>query len=564
MMPATSPPPSASHAFINRRAELFPKLSDAQLARVARFATTVELDEGALLFDEGDYGIPFFVILEGAVAIVHPNGSAEELITVHEPRDFTGEISMVAARRTLTRARAVKPCRLLRVESPQFRSLIQTDSELSELCMRAFILRRMGLLQGALGDVIVIGSRSSAATLRVQAFLTRNSHPYRYIDVDTEADVPSFLDGFRVTITELPVLICRGEKALRNPSNAEIAECLGFNRAIAPDAKHDVVIVGAGPAGLAAAVYAASEGLDVLVLEATAPGGQAGASSKIENYLGFPTGISGQALAQRALSQAEKFGARLAIASGAVRLHCDGLPYCVEVEGSACFSARAIVIATGAEYRKLQLPDLERFEGAGVYYGATFLEAQRCAREEVIVVGGGNSAGQAAVFLAQTSRHVHILIRGPSLAASMSTYLIRRIEESSNITLYTGSELVELSGSDHLEGVVWRDTTGRRTARSIQHVFSMTGAKPNTEWLGGCLELDERGFILTGYSARPEAGAVIGATRLGVRPTAEYETSLPHVFAVGDVRSGSTKRVAAAVGEGSACISLVHRVLAQT
>jgi len=368
-----------------------------------------------------------------------------------------------------------------------------------------------------------------------------------------------------VRVADLPVLICRGKQVLRNPSNAEIADCLGFNRAITPDAKHDVVIVGAGPAGLAAAVYAASEGLDVLVVEATAPGGQAGSSSKIENYLGFPTGISGQALAQRALSQAEKFGAKLAIASGGVRLHCDRLPYHVEADGGGCFSARAIVIATGAKYRRLELANLERFEGVGVYYGATFLEAQRCATDEVIVVGGGNSAGQAAVFLAQTSRHVRILIRGQSLAASMSNYLIRRIEESSNITLCAVSEIVELIGSESLEGVVWQDRAGSRTALPIQHVFSMTGAKPNTDWLQGCLQLDEKVFILTGCQASPTARQGVGLDTpiFGLRPKSDYETSLPRVFAVGDVRSGSTKRVAAAVGEGSACISLVHRALAE-
>jgi thioredoxin reductase (NADPH) len=563
MMPDRPTIPPASEAFVNRRAQTFPELSEAQVARVARVATVVEIEEGSLLFDEGDYGMPFFVVLEGAIAIVHPNGSAEELIVMHGPHNFTGELSMVAGRRTLTRARATKPSRVLRVEVPQFKNLMQTDSELSEICMRAFILRRVGLLQGAMGDAIVIGSRLSASTLRVQEFLTRNSHPHRYIDIDTEPDVPSLLDGFKVTMADLPVLICRGVKVLRNPSNSEIADCLEFNRAIAPDAKHDVVIVGAGPAGLAAAVYAASEGLKVLVLEATAPGGQAGSSSKIENYLGFPTGITGQALAQRALSQAEKFGAKLAIAPGRLRLRCERLPYHVQAEGGGCFSARAIVIATGAKYRRLQLPNLERFEGSGVYYGASVLEAQRCATDDVIVVGGGNSAGQAAVFLAQTSHHVHILIRGQSLAASMSNYLIRRIEESSNITLHTLSEIVELCGTRSLEGVVWRDATGARTALPIQHVFSMTGAQPNTEWLQGCLDLDEKGFILTGYSGCPELPGGVTAPGSRLRPKSEYETSLPRVFAVGDVRSGSMKRVAAAVGEGSACISLVHRVLAE-
>jgi thioredoxin reductase (NADPH) len=563
-MPVRSSAPPTSAAYLNRRAQMFPKLTEAQVARVARVATTVELPEGNILYDEGDYGIPFFIVLAGAVTIVHPNGSEEDLITVLGPQEFTGEINMLTGRRGLLRARATESSRLLRIELPEFQNLLQTDSALSEVCMRAFILRRVGLLEGAMGDAIVIGSRLSAATLRVQAFLTRNGHPYRYIDIDTEPDAPALLDGFHVKIADLPVLVCRGEMTLKNPSNAEIAECLGFNRAIDPEAKHDVVIVGAGPAGLAAAVYAASEGLDVLVLEAMAPGGQAGSSSKIENYLGFPTGISGQALAQRALTQAEKFGAKLAVASGAVRLHCDHMPYRVEVEGGASFSARAIVIATGAQYRKLELANLERFEGAGVYYGATFLEAQRCAADEVIVVGGGNSAGQAAVFLAQTSRHVHILIRGQSLTASMSTYLIRRIEESPNVTLHVGCEIVELSGSESLESVTWREATGASTTLPIQHVFSMTGARPNTEWLQGCLELDDKGFILTGYNVKPETRADVGTpASVGERPKAEYETSLPRVFAVGDVRSGSTKRVAAGVGEGSVCIALVHRALAE-
>lgn len=563
MMFARSQTPQAAPAFLDRRAQAFPLLSDAQIARVARVATPVEVPEGSILFEAGDYGRPFFLVLEGGIAIIGTNGSKEDLITVHGPREFTGEISMLADRRVLVRGRATKHSRLLRVELQQFRNLIQTDSDLSEVFMRAFILRRVVLLEGAWGDAIVLGSRLSAATLRVQAFLTRNGHPHRYVDIDTEPDVPALLDGFKVSVRELPVLICRGEKILRNPSNAEIAECLGFNQAITEEAKQDLVIVGAGPAGLAAAVYAASEGLNVLVLEMTAPGGQAGSSSKIENYLGFPTGISGHSLAQRALAQAEKFGAKIAVTQGAVRLHRDQPTYRVEVEDGRSFSARAIVIATGAEYRKLDLLNLACLEGAGVYYGATFVEAQRCAEQEVIVVGGGNSAGQAATFLAQTASHVHVLIRGTSLADSMSNYLIRRIEESSNITLHAGCEIVELNGAESLENVVWRDAGGVRTSLPIRHVFSMTGAKPNTGWLRGCLELDEKGFILTGYKLCRKAQERAPTPGAFVRPMLEYETSLPRVFAVGDVRSGSVKRVAAGVGEGSACISLVHHALSE-
>jgi len=290
MMPAQASVPPASDAFLDRRARVFPRFTDAQIARVARVATTVDVPAGGIVFDDGEYGRPFFVVLQGGIAIVHPNGSEEVLITVHGPQEFTGEVSMLADRRVLVRGRATERSRLLRVELAQFRSLMQTDPELSEICMRAFILRRLLLLEGGWGDAIVIGSRLSAGTLRLQAFLTRNGHPHRYIDIDTEPDVPALLEGFRVSASDLPVLICRGEKVLRNPTNAEVAECLGFNQAIEEETQKDLVIVGAGPAGLAAAVYAASEGLDVLVLEMTAPGGQAGSSSKIENYLGFPTG----------------------------------------------------------------------------------------------------------------------------------------------------------------------------------------------------------------------------------------------------------------------------------
>jgi thioredoxin reductase (NADPH) len=363
-------------------------------------------------------------------------------------------------------------------------------------------------------------------------------------------------------VSDVPVLICRGERVLKNPSNAEVAECLGFNVKSDPGVIRDVVVVGAGPAGLAAAVYGASEGLDVLVLEASAPGGQAGSSSKIENYLGFPTGISGMALAQRALTQAEKFGARIVIARTALRLHCDETPYRIETTEGESVRARAIVVATGAQYRKLDLPDLARFEGLGIYYGATFVEAQRCASEAVIVVGGGNSAGQAATFLAQSSAHVHILVRSSGLSATMSRYLIRRIEETPNITLHARTQIVALSGAEHLEEVAWiDDATRERSVHPIRHVFSMAGAKPNTEWLQDCVKLDDKGFILTGADLawNPAGPARSSASRAPLL----LETSLPKVFAVGDVRANSVKRVASGVGEGSVCIQLVHKVLAE-
>jgi thioredoxin reductase (NADPH) len=557
---STTPDPMA--AIEARRAQMFPALSAAQLARITRFGKERLVAAGTLLFDEGDRGVPMHVILEGAVEVVHPRGSIEEPITVHGPGEFTGEVSSLADRPSLVRGRVTMQSRVLEIPHAALRSIVQTDPDLSELLLRAYILRRMGLLAGHLGDVVVLGSRHSAETLRLQEFLTRNGHPYRYVDVEVDDNVQALLDTFHVGVGDVPVLVCRGELVLKNPSNAQVADCLGFNTSIEPGAVLDVVVVGAGPAGLAAAVYGASEGLDVLVLESSSPGGQAGSSSKIENYLGFPTGISGQALAQRALAQAEKFGARVAIARVASRLHCDELPYRIETADGESIRSRAIVIATGAEYRKLDIPDRARFEGVGIYYGATFVEAQRCAAEQVIVVGGGNSAGQAATFLAQSSSHVHVFVRSSGLAASMSRYLIRRIEETPNITLHTHTRITGLSGGEHLEQVTWTDDgTGETYVRPIRHVFSMTGAKPNTEWLQGCVKLDDKGFILTGadLAANPEGAARTSAPRAALL----HETSIPKVFAVGDVRANSVKRVASGVGEGSVCIQLVHKVLAE-
>jgi thioredoxin reductase (NADPH) len=560
MTSASSPSGPPIVDLSSRRGQMFPALTDAQIARIALHGSETTFEARALLFDEGAYDVPFHVVLEGEVEIVHPRGRAEDPVTVHRRGEFTGEVSMLADRRTLVRGRALTRVRTLRVDRSELLKLVRTDAELSEIFMRAFILRRMGLLAGGLGDAVVIGSQHSAATLRLQAFLTRNGHPFKYVDVDRDPNVQALLDEFHVALSEIPVLICRGDKVLRNPSNVEVADCLGFNAALEPLAVHDLLVCGAGPGGLAAAVYAASEGLEVLVLEQSAPGGQAGSSSKIENYLGFPTGISGQALAARALSQAEKFGAKIAIARDARRLHCDEVPMRIELANGESVRARAIIVATGAEYRKLDLPDLARFEGVGVYYGATNIEAQRCEGEEVIVVGGGNSAGQAATFLARSSRHVHVVIRGPSLAESMSRYLIQRIEETPSITLHRRTRIVGLEGGEHLEKVTWSDdASGEKTTHAIRHVFTMAGAEPNTAWLQGCLALDDKGFVWTGSDLSAEALKAAGWTPS--RPPYHFETSRPRVFAVGDVRATSVKRVASAVGEGSVCVQLVHKVL---
>ncbi len=430
--------------------------------------------------------------------------------------------------------------------------------------MRAFILRRLALIARGEGDVILMGSRHSADTLRLREFLSRNAHPYTYVDLDTDKTSQELLDRFEVKLEEVPVLICYGRTVLRNPSTQDLALCLGFNVNIDNSQLRDLIIVGAGPSGLAAAVYAASEGLDVLMIETESPGGQAGSSSKIENYLGFPTGVSGQELAARAITQAQKFGAKMMVAHSVVRLNCNKPSYEVVLDNGNALSARAIVISTGAQYKKPAIANLERFEGQGIYYGATYIESQLCENEDVIVVGGGNSAGQAAVFLSQTARKVHILVRAGGLSDTMSRYLTKRIADNPSIVLHCKTEIVSLDGDTGLERVNWVDTvTGETSIHDIRHVFIMTGASPRTDWLRGCLALDTKGFILTGRDLDPSAEIAPSLAWPLTRSPLMLETSLPRVFAVGDVRSGNVKRVASAVGEGAIAVHLVHRALAE-
>lgn len=540
--------------------QTFPVLTPPQIARVAAHGRARAVRAGDVLVEQGDKVVPFFVVTSGEIEIVRPSGASETHITSHGPGHFTGEVNMISGRRTLVRMRVTQDGEVIEVDRDRLLSLIQTDAELSEILMRAFILRRVQLIARGLGDAVLVGSKHSAGTLRIKEFLLRNGQPYSYIDLDTDSAVEELLERFQVTPNDIPVVICRGRTVLRNPSNQEIADCLGFNDAIDETHVRDLVVIGAGPSGLAAAVYGASEGLDVLVLETNSPGGQAASSSKIENYLGFPIGIAGQELAARAYHQSQKFGAQVLIAKGATRLACERRPYVIEVEGGARVPARTVVIATGAQYRKLPLENLSRFEGAGIYYAATFMEAQLCGDSEVVIVGGGNSAGQAAVFLSQSARRVHILVRSGGLAETMSRYLIRRIEETPNITLHTRTELTALDGRDHLESLSWRNNqTGQVEVREIRHVFLMTGAMPNTAWLNGCLALDDKGFIKTGPNLTTED---LAASHWPLtRPPTLLETSLPGVFAVGDARCGNVKRVASAVGEGSIAISFVHRAL---
>ena len=546
----------------SRASLLFPTLTAAQIARIEAHGVKRQVRPGEVLFEPGVHVAPFFVVTAGEIEIVRPSGDAETMVAVQGPGAFTGEANLLHGRPSFMRARANQAGEVIELTREQLLGLIQTDPEISNVLMRAFIYRRVELIAQGLGDVVLVGSTHSAATLRIKEFLTRNGHPFAYLDLDRDADVQQLLDRFHVAGVDIPVLICRGDVVLRNPTIQKIADCLGYNDTIDRAHVRDVLIVGAGPAGLAAAVYGASEGLNVLVVESNAPGGQAGSSSRIENYLGFPTGVSGQELAGRALTQAEKFGAEIMIAKGATALTCDRQPYSIQLDDGPRIPARTIVIATGAEYRRPAIPNLSRFEGAGVYYSATFMESQLCGGEEVVVVGGGNSAGQAAVFLSQTAKRVCMLVRSKGLAESMSRYLIRRIEETPSIVLHPCTEIVALDGDGHLESVEWRNPEGAVERHDIRHIFLMTGAVPNTAWLGGCVALDPKGFVETGSDISRDD---LAAARWPLaRPPHLLETSLRGVFAAGDVRGGNIKRVASAVGEGSIAISFVHRVLAES
>ena len=541
---------------------MFPTLTSAQIARIASHGVTRAITRGEVLIEGGQTQVPFFVLKAGEIEVTRPSGLGDLLVAVLCPAQFTGDMSMIFDRPAQMRLSVSKSGEVVQLTRDQMHALIQTDSEISEVLMRALIHRRSAVVAQGIGDALLIGSGRSAATLRIKEFLTRNGHPFKYLDLDSDADVQDLLDRFHVDRAELPVLICHGTAVLKRPSNLEIADRLGFNVGIDENHLRDVVIVGSGPAGLAAAVYAASEGLDALVIEASSPGGQAGSSSNIENYLGFPTGISGRDLAGRAYAQAHKFGANVMIAKGATELACERKPFSVSLNDGTSIGARTVIIATGARYRKPSLANLEQFEGAGIYYSATFMEAQLCAGDEIIVVGGANSAAQATVFLARTVRRIHLLVRSNNVSASMSRYLIRRIEAIPSIKLRTRTEIVALEGNGHLERVKWVDGTGAVTSHEIRHVFLMTGAEANTGWLNGRVTLDQKGFIKTGPDLTHQDPAAVQWSL--ERPPYLLETSRPGVFAVGDVRSGNVKRVASAVGEGSIAISFVHRVLASS
>ncbi len=524
------------------------------------FTKPRQVAAGVVLYNSNDDTPPVYVVIEGKIRIVSLASGVEDTVTTYEPGQFSGELLMIAGRRSIYRCQAVEASYLLELSAENLRTLISKDAELNEIFMRTFLARRLSMSSHGRTNVLMLGSRYSAQTLALREFLTRDGHPFAYVDLDTDRNSQELLDRFGVSSDDVPIVVCNGEQILRSPSIREVAQVLGFNSNIDASQVRDIVIVGAGLAGLASAVYAASEGLDVLVIERSAPGGQAGSSSRIENYLGFPTGLSGQELANSAIAQSEKFGAKIMVARTVEGLNCDGWPYRIALDDGQQIAARSIVLATGAAYNQPALPNIARFTGRGIYYSATFMEGQLCSGDPVIVIGGGNSAGQAAVFLAQNTKGVRMLVRSAGLSATMSRYLIHRIEENTRIQVHFNSELVSLSGDDHLEEVSWRDkTTGEVTTQPVRHVFVMTGASPKTGWLAGCLSLDPHGFVLTGTDLDD-----VSPPRpwpLARRPYM-LETSLPGVFAVGDARAGNVKRVAAAVGEGSIVVHMVHQVLA--
>ena len=534
-------------AYANRDL-VFPKLTQPMVDRSLSYGVIETYAAGATIYERGVRGVDFLIVLKGSVLITGASEhGSESVVTIHEAREFTGELDLFSHREALVTARAATAVEVLRMGRERFREYVAAETDISDIILRAVILRRLGLIQHLQAGAVIVGAGHATATLRLQNFLTRNGYPHRFIDVESDADGGGMVTSFALQANDMPVVIS-GSNVYRNPEIPALADALGIAERFDPATVFDVAVVGAGPAGLAAAVYAASEGLTTIVIEGNAPGGQAGTSSRIENYLGFPSGISGMELAAQAQTQAQKFGAKLAVSRNVVRLDCGSSPYRLALEGGMEVQARSVVVASGARYRRLAIPNYQRFEMEGVHYSATAIEARLCNEQEVVVVGGGNSAGQAAVYLAGFARHVHILIRGEKLAASMSEYLVQRIAASKHITLHIQSEITALEGDQHLESVTWRNVRlGTTQTHEIANIFVMIGATPCTEWLDTCVALDRKGFVVTGQASTD------GAT--------SYRTSLPGVFAVGDVRAGSVKRVASGVGEGSVVVADIHRYL---
>ncbi len=525
-------------------------LTAAMMRRLRGYGSTELVDREAHLFEQGERLVDFFIVIEGGLELYERKGrTARAVESTLEKLQFTGELDLLNDRPTLLNCRAIRTSRVLRISRESIRKLMSSELDIAELILTEWITRRARLVNHRQGGIIVVGDSDAAETMRIERFLIGNGHPHQLIDSNTNAEAEILLRALDAELDHLPLVFFPDGTALRRPANTVLANKLGFDQDLGEDTDYDLAVVGGGPAGLAAAVYGASEGLTTLVIEGTAPGGQAGTSSKIENYLGFPTGVSGHELAQNATVQAQKFGARFAISRDVVDLQPAGRGYRLSLEGGKTIFAYAIVVATGARYRRLDVANYRKFECQGVHYAATAMEAARCVGKEVVVVGGGNSAGQAALHLALSASHVHLLIRGAALKATMSAYLIQRISSSNRITLHANSEVTSLDGDAHLRSVTWcnRQTSKKRTCQT-RHMFVMIGALPNTEWLRGKLDLDANGFVMT--ASGDGDGCV-------------FQTSRPGIYAVGDVRAGSVKRVANAVGEGSVVVSHVHRYIAE-
>lgn len=533
-----------------RGAQMFLRFSEAEIDRLSRFGEPRSFKKGDMLARIGEPGPGMMLILSGRVEVTQPNGVEKSVIVTHERGNFMGELAQLSGRPYLVDEKALTDVEAIVISPDRLRALLVAEADLGERLMRALILRRVGLIESGAGPVVV-GSDENGDVLRLTNFLRRNGHPYQQIDPAHDSSAQTLVERFHVAEEELPIVLCPSGQLLRNPTEGQLARCVGLVGQLDSEKLYDVIVIGAGPAGLATSVYAASEGLSVLAIDCRSFGGQAGASARIENYLGFPTGISGMALMGRAFSQAQKFGVEVAIPDEAVKLECGNDPCHIQLATGESVQARAIVLATGARYRRLGVEHLDQYEGTSVHYWASPLEADLCSNEEVALVGGGNSAGQATVFLASRARKVTLLARRP-LEQTMSQYLIERIQAQPNIEVIIGCEISELEGTDgNLEAVSWLNrSSGVKTRLPVRYLFSFIGAEPNTDWLGGSgLKLDERGFVLTGDD--------VGEDRLPM------ETSRHGVFAVGDVRACSVKRVAASVGDGAQVVASIHAYFAK-
>lgn len=541
-----------------REAQTFPTLSQEHIEKLKAFGSIQKKKKGDTIFSRGERSVDFFVILEGSLGIYERGRKGEKLIHSHKKNQFTGEIDLFNDRKILVDGRMDTDGDVICISRQDFRKMITAEPDIGEIIIRAFILRRVALISHKEGAVTLLQKERNADAVRIVRFLRRNGYPVEVLNCD-DCECEELISEYDLKDDDYPaVLFHEGGQIAKKPDNYELAEMLGLKEHIDFNEEFDVAIIGGGPAGLSSAVYAASEGLKTILLEEEAPGGQAGTSSKIENYLGFPTGLSGQALAGRAQIQAMKFGAKIILPYKVEDLNCDCYPFKVSLCQGHKLSAKSIIVASGAKYRTLNLPNARDFDNAGVYYAATAMEGDLCANEEIIIVGGGNSAGQAAVFLSKYAKHVHIFVRGKTLADSMSEYLISRIEASPRITLHRQTEISELIGSKNLEKVRVKDKSNdSEEIRDIKHVFLMIGAIPNTEWLKDCVDLDDRGFVCTGID-------IVNSNEWSLkRPPMLLESSRPGIFAVGDVRSGSVKRVASGVGEGAMSVSLVHKFLSE-